>query len=41
VYFYYKNKYQNKSKNNEDLLNKFIKKKNMIKKLLVGASKRL
>ena len=45
MYFYYKNKYENKSKDNEylpknfNLINFFKKKYN--KKLLVGARKRL
>ena len=44
MYFYYKNKYENKSKDNEYLpkyfnLTNFKKKNN--KKLLVGALKRL
>ena len=44
MYFYYKNKYENKSKNNEYLpknfnLTNFLK--IMLKKLLVGARKRL
>ena len=44
MYFYYKNKYENKSKDNEYLPKNFnltIFKKNIIKKLLVGALKRL
>ena len=44
MYFYYKNKYENKSKDNEYLPNNFHFTnflKNMIKKLLVGARKRL
>ena len=44
MYFYYKNKYENKSKDNEYLpknfnLTKFFE--NYTKKLLVGARKRL
>ena len=44
MYFYYKNKYENKYKNNEYLpknfnLTNFLK--IMLKKLLVGARKRL
>ena len=44
MYFYYKIKYENKSKDNEYLPKNFNLtnfKKNIIKKLLVGASKRL
>ena len=44
MYFYYKNKYENKSKDNEYLPKNFNFtnfSKNMIKKLLVGARKRL
>ena len=44
MYFYYKNKYENKSKDNEYLpknLNLTDFKNNIIKKLLVGALQRL
>ena len=44
MYFYYKNKYENKSKNNEYLPKNFnLKnfKKNYNQKVLVGARKRL
>ena len=44
MYFYYKNKYENKSKDNEYLPKNFNLtnfKKNIFKKLLVRARKRL
>ena len=44
MYFYYKNKYENKSKDNEYLPKNFNLtnfEKILIKKLLVGARKRL